>query len=124
MSDKPSSKKSYTATFAEKKLAEKNKIADTDDSVVGAAILALSPTELIKRFQKNEGDVGSSAVQVALLTQRIAQLNRHFASHPSDRHSKRGMMGMISARKSHLGYLKNTDIASYRSLIAELGLRK
>ncbi len=80
--------------------------------------------ELIKKFARSEGDVGSPEVQVALLTARIKQLSEHFARHPKDTNSIRGFMLMIGKRKQLLNYLRRTDYDRYQRLIEELGLRK
>ncbi len=80
--------------------------------------------ELIEKFGRREGDVGSPEVQIALLTERIRQLTQHFAKHPKDTNSKRGFMVMIGKRRRLLSYLKRKNYDAYRKLIAELGLRK
>lgn len=84
----------------------------------------MTKAELMVKFARSEGDTGSPEVQVALLTQRIASLNEHLASHPKDHHSRRGLLKMIGKRRNLLGYLKKKDIERYRALIAELNLRK
>lgn len=80
--------------------------------------------EIIAKFGKNENDTGSTEVQVALLTKRIADLNAHLAVHKKDHHSRRGLLKLVGQRKNLLRYLMETDIESYRNLIAELGIRK
>ncbi|MDE5911056.1 MAG: 30S ribosomal protein S15 [Clostridia bacterium] len=84
----------------------------------------MSKQEVINAFAKHEGDTGSPEVQIALLTQRILQLNDHFAEHKNDFHSRRGLLQMVGKRRSMLKYLKDTDIERYRELIAKLGIRK
>ena len=84
----------------------------------------MSKQEVIDAFAKHEGDTGSPEVQIALLTQRILQLNDHFAEHKNDFHSRRGLLQMVGKRRSMLKYLKDTDIERYRELIAKLGIRK
>ncbi len=79
--------------------------------------------EIIKDYQREEGDTGSSEVQVALLTARIIQLTDHLKEHSNDYHSRRGLLKMVGKRKRLLKYLKNTDIERYRNLISRLGLR-
>ncbi len=81
-------------------------------------------TEIIKKFQTKEGDTGSPEVQVAILTFRINDLNEHLKIHKKDHHSRRGLLKMVGQRRNLLNYLKNKDIERYRTLIAELGLRK
>ncbi|MDD3288152.1 MAG: 30S ribosomal protein S15 [Alphaproteobacteria bacterium] len=79
---------------------------------------------LIKKHARQKGDTGSPEVQVALLTQRINELTGHFAKHPKDHHSRRGLLMMVSNRRGLLSYLKTKDASRYEKLIAELGLRK
>ena len=81
-------------------------------------------TEIIKKFQTKEGDTGSPEVQIALLTKRLEILSGHFQTHANDKHSRRGMMKLISRRKSLLGHLKKEDMNRYRTVIGALGLRK
>ena len=80
--------------------------------------------QIVKDFQRKEGDTGSSEVQVALLTFRINDLTPHFKANPKDHHSRRGLLKMVSRRRKLLDYLKRTDADAYRSLITRLGLRK
>lgn len=84
----------------------------------------MTKQEVLTAFAKHEGDTGSPEVQIALLTQRILQLNDHFAQHKNDFHSRRGLLQMVGKRRSMLKYLKDTDIERYRQLIARLGIRK
>jgi small subunit ribosomal protein S15 len=63
-------------------------------------------------------------VQVALLTQRINELTEHFKTHKKDNHSRRGLLKMVSQRRSMLDYLKRKDIEGYHELIKRLGLRR
>ena len=80
--------------------------------------------ELIKAYGRKEGDTGSPEVQIAILTERIAELNEHLSANPKDHHSRRGLLMMVGQRRSLLGYLKKTDLDGYRALIEKLGLRK
>ena len=80
--------------------------------------------QIIKDFGRTEGDTGSPEVQVAILTERIQELNEHLQKNPKDHHSRRGLLKMVGQRRSLLGYLKKKDIEAYRKLIADLGLRK
>lgn len=84
----------------------------------------VNKAEVIAKFGRKEGDTGSPEVQVALLSQRISHLNEHLTTHPKDHHSRRGLLKLIGQRRNLLGYLKNKDIERYRTLIAELGIRK
>ncbi len=79
---------------------------------------------LIEKYQLHENDRGSSAVQVALLTQRINHLRDHFSEHKGDHHSRRGLLKMVGRRRRLLEYIKKTDLEQYRGLIEDLGLRK
>jgi len=78
----------------------------------------------IKQFQAHDGDTGSPAVQVALLTDRINGLTDHFKTHTHDLHSRQGLLQMVSRRRRLLEYLKRHDEASYRKLLDALNLRK
>ena len=80
--------------------------------------------EIVKKYAIKEGDTGSPEVQVALLTQRINELNDHLKFHKKDHHSRRGLLKMVGQRRNLLNYLKEKDLERYRSLIARLGLRK
>ena len=81
-------------------------------------------TAVIEKYARKAGDTGSPEVQVAILTERIKELNEHLNTHPKDHHSRRGLLKMVGRRRSLLAYLRNKDIEAYRKLIAELGLRK
>lgn len=80
--------------------------------------------ELIAKFAVKEGDTGSPEVQVAVLTERILNLTEHFKEHKKDNHSRRGLLALVSTRRSLLDYLKKKDEARYLNLIKELGLRR
>ncbi len=79
---------------------------------------------IINEHKVHEGDTGSPEVQVALLTTRINELNEHLKMHKKDHHSRRGLLKMVGKRRNLLNYLKDKDIARYRSVIEKLGLRK
>jgi small subunit ribosomal protein S15 len=79
---------------------------------------------IISEYKTHEGDTGSPQVQVALLTQRINELTEHFKTHKKDNHSRRGLLKMVSQRRSLLDYLKRRDIEGYHELIGKLGLRR
>lgn len=78
---------------------------------------------VIARYRQGDADTGSARVQIALLTERINSLTDHFRTHPKDHHSRRGLLKMVGARRRLLTYLKRKDLGTYRSLIADLGLR-
>lgn len=79
--------------------------------------------EIIEEYQREEGDTGSSEVQIALLTARISQLTDHLKEHQNDHHSRRGLLKMVGKRKKLLRYLKNNDVERYRNLIKKLDIR-
>lgn len=80
--------------------------------------------ELIAEYAIKAGDTGSPEVQVAILSERIANLTEHFKTHAKDNHSRRGMIKMVSERRSLLDYVKSRDTKRYEALIARLGLRR
>ncbi len=80
-------------------------------------------SELIKEFATHESDTGSSAVQVAILTERINQLSGHLKHHHKDHHSRRGLIKMVNLRRKHLNYLYKRDRDTYYALVKKLGLR-
>jgi small subunit ribosomal protein S15 len=80
--------------------------------------------DIVKSFQRAQGDTGSPEVQIALLTARIKDLDSHFKANAKDHHSRRGLLKMVSRRRKLLDYYKRTNLDGYRELIAKLGLRK
>lgn len=88
------------------------------------AVTTADKARIVAEHQRAKGDTGSSEVQVALLTERINMLAGHFKTHVKDFHSRRGLLRMVSQRRSLLDYLKRSNVESYRSLIERLGLRK
>jgi len=80
--------------------------------------------ELIKKFGKNGNDSGSTAVQIAVLTERINELTGHFEKHTKDHSGKRGLLKMIGLRRTLLKYLGSKSETEYQKVITELGLRK
>ena len=84
----------------------------------------IQTAEIVKANARSTNDTGSPEVQVALLTARINDLTDHFKAHTKDHHSRRGLLKMVSQRRSMLDYLKRKNIDGYRSLIERLGLRK
>jgi ribosomal protein S15, bacterial/organelle len=87
-------------------------------------ITADRKAELIKEYATKPGDTGSPEVQVAVLSERIANLTEHFKGHAKDNHSRRGLIKMVSQRRRLLDYVKATDVKRYEALIARLGLRR
>ncbi|MEH3143868.1 MAG: 30S ribosomal protein S15 [Methylobacterium frigidaeris] len=88
------------------------------------SITAERKTALIKEHARGGSDTGSPEVQVAILTERIQNLTGHFKTHTKDNHSRRGLLKLVSQRRSLLDYLKRKDEARYRSLIERLGIRR
>ncbi len=85
--------------------------------------MVLDKDEIIQKYQLHPTDRGSAPVQIALLTARINDLTGHFRTHKKDHHGRRGLLMLVGRRRRLLDYLKRTDIARYRSLIEDLGLR-
>lgn len=79
---------------------------------------------LVKEYAVKPGDTGSPEVQVAVLTERIGNLTEHFKTHKKDNHSRRGLLKLVSQRRSLLDYLKSKDEARYKTLIEKLGIRR
>ena len=79
---------------------------------------------LITEYATKAGDTGSPEVQIAILTERIANLTGHFKTHAKDNHSRRGLLKMVSQRRSLLDYLKKIEMARYKTIIAKLGIRR
>ena len=88
------------------------------------SITAERKTALINEFATSKGDTGSPEVQVAILTERIVNLTEHFKGHVKDNHSRRGLLKMVSQRRSLLDYVKRKDEARYKTLIERLGIRR
>jgi small subunit ribosomal protein S15 len=80
--------------------------------------------EVIAEYATKKDDTGSPEVQIAVLSERISNLTEHFKLHAKDNHSRRGMIRMVSERRSLLDYVKKADVKRYESIIARLGLRR
>ena len=80
--------------------------------------------EIIAAYGRKPGDTGSPEVQIAILTERIAELTEHLKANDKDHHSRRGLLKMVGQRRSLLNYLTKVDIERYRSIISRLGIRK
>ncbi len=80
--------------------------------------------EIVSQFGNNPNDTGKPEVQIALLTEHIAELSKHCEANKKDHHSRRGLIMLVSKRKTLLSYLASRDINRYRNIIASLGLRK
>ena len=88
------------------------------------SITAERKSALIKEHAQKSGDTGSPEVQVAILTERINNLTEHFKAHVKDNHSRRGLLKLVSQRRSLLDYLRGKDETRYRTLIDKLGIRR
>ena len=80
--------------------------------------------EIVAGYATKEGDTGSPEVQVALLTERIKELDQHLKSFPKDNHSRRGLLKLVGQRRRLLAYLIKKDNVRYRAVIGRLGLRR
>lgn len=88
-------------------------------------VLALEKkTDIIERFRTHDSDTGSPEVQIAILSERIGGLTEHFKTHKKDHGSRRGLLMLVSKRRSLLDYLKKNDTDRYREVIGKLGIRK
>jgi len=88
------------------------------------SITAERKQALIQEYATKAGDTGSPEVQVAVLSERIANLTEHFKDHKKDNHSRRGLLKLVSQRRRLLDYLKGVDEGRYQTLIGKLGLRR
>ncbi len=88
------------------------------------AITIERKNELKKKFGKNEQDSGTTEVQIAILSDRIAYLTDHFKTHAKDHHSRRGLLKIVGQRRRLLDYLAKKDIIRYREIIKQLGIRR
>jgi small subunit ribosomal protein S15 len=81
-------------------------------------------TGIVETYRTHQNDTGSPEVQIAILSEKIAYLTNHFKVHAKDHHSRRGLLMMVGKRRRLLDYLKDKDIARYRTVIERLGIRK
>ncbi len=88
------------------------------------SITAERKAEVIKQHARGDADTGSAEVQVAIMSERIANLTEHFKTHNKDNHSRRGLLKLVSQRRSLLDHLKKSDAGRYQKLIETLGLRR
>lgn len=88
------------------------------------ALAKEAKVDIITQYKTHQTDTGSPEVQIALLTQRINELTMHFKTHVKDNHSRRGLLKMVSQRRSLLDYLKRCDINRYHEVIGRLGIRR
>ena len=88
------------------------------------SITAERKAEVIKSHARGEADTGSAEVQVAIMSERIANLTEHFKTHKKDHHSRRGLLTMVARRRRLLDYLKKISPERYKALIVSLGIRR
>ena len=88
------------------------------------SITAERKSDLIRTHARGDADTGSAEVQVAILSERIANLTEHFKTHKKDNHSRRGLLKLVSQRRSLLDHLKKSDEGRYTALIGTMGLRR
>ena len=88
------------------------------------SITAERKAELIKTHARGDADTGSAEVQVAILSERIANLTEHFKTHKKDNHSRRGLLKMVSQRRQLLDYVKRKNEQRYQGIIEKLGIRR
>jgi small subunit ribosomal protein S15 len=81
-------------------------------------------TAVIKNTAMHDGDTGSAAVQVGILTRKIEELTRHLKKNQKDFHSRRGLLQMVADRRSHLRYLEKNNKRQYSAVVKKLGLKK
>ncbi len=120
-----------------KKAVEKVEKKPTAASKKATPVKAVAPAEvttsngkpfskqaIIEQFQVKKGDTGSPEVQIALLTERINKLVSHLKQNPSDNHSRRGLLGMVSKRRRLLNYLSKKDEPRYKEIASKIALIK
>jgi small subunit ribosomal protein S15 len=99
-------------------------IAEPSQRIFPMSITAGRKAELIKTYATTSSDTGSPEVQVAILSERIANLTEHFKTHVKDNHSRRGLLKLVSQRRQLLDFLKRSDEGRYKTLIERLGIRR
>ena len=88
------------------------------------ALATDSKKQVVATYRVHKTDTGSPEVQVAILSQRILQLQDHFKTHRKDHHSRRGLLSMVARRRRLLKYLKSCYPERYKNLILSLGIRR
>jgi small subunit ribosomal protein S15 len=117
-------KKTVKASKAIKTPAKVVKAPKKAEEVIVAPEPGFEKSKVIEEFQVKEGDTGSPEVQMALLTKRIEKLVGHLKANPSDNHSRRGLLGIVSKRRRLLNYLEKKDPKRYKAIAQKLGLGK
>jgi len=93
-------------------------------SAPGSVLAREQKQTIIDQYRTHQSDTGSPEVQIALLSERIGELTEHFKTHKKDHASRRGLLMLVSKRRSLLDYLKRYDSERYKSVIQKLGIRK
>ncbi|KIZ35870.1 MULTISPECIES: 30S ribosomal protein S15 [Rhodopseudomonas] len=88
------------------------------------SITAERKAEVIKTNAKKAGDTGSPEVQIAILSERIVNLTSHFKTHGKDNHSRRGLLKLVSTRRSLLDYIKKKDVERYKAMLEKHNIRR
>lgn len=126
----PLKKKSTPSVKKEKKVETKKPVKEkrVKTQTVKPIVVPPEPSEdkkeIIEQYQVKTGDTGSPEVQIALLTKRIEKLVGHLKTNPSDNHSRRGLLGIVSKRRRLLNYLGKKDAVRFKEISHKLGLGK
>jgi len=88
------------------------------------ALVKEKKSDIVTSYRHHDKDTGSSAVQVALLTERINNLTDHFRTHKKDHHSRRGLLRMVNHRRKLLKYLQKHSAEEYKKIVEKLDIRK
>lgn len=80
--------------------------------------------KIIKEVKIHDTDTGSPEVQIAMLSRRIDDLTSHLKKNKKDKHSRRGLLGLVAERKSHMKYLEKKNPKRYSAVVKKLGLKK
>lgn len=125
---KTSEKKVEKAKTVKKKESKKKAVskraAKVKNTEPSAQEISADKKEIIEKFQLKKGDTGSPEVQIGLLTSRIEKLVKHLKENPSDNHSRRGLLGIVSKRRRLLNYLEKKEVKRYKSIAKSVGLLK
>jgi len=93
-------------------------------SAQGSVLAREQKKTIIDNYRTHATDTGSPEVQIAILSERIVELTEHFKTHKKDHASRRGLLMLVSKRRSLLDYLKKYDSERYKNVISKLGIRK
>jgi len=124
--DLPAGRQGKKSAIKKATVSPKNKTANRTKKETAPAVPPPSAEkqEVIEEYQVKPGDTGSPEVQVALLTKRIEKLVGHLKTNPSDNHSRRGLLGIVSKRRRLLNYLEKKDKKRYSEIVKKVGLSK